>query len=104
MNSAVSAAPSTAAWTLARIAASPRVGPTVRCAITSTGTGKAPARISNARSLASRSLKLPVMTVGPPRMPCPHATDGSTCGLEITRWSKTIATLRLGSPSGAQAA
>src|SRR5215211_7845486 len=104
MNSIVRAAPRTAAWTLAEMAASPRVGPTVRCSTTCTGTGRAPARMSRARSSASRSVKSPVMTVWPPPMPCPQATDGSTWGLEITWRSSTMATRRLGSPAGWQAA
>ena len=40
-----------AAFALASIAASPRVGPTVRCSITSTGTGSAPPLISSGEVL-----------------------------------------------------
>jgi hypothetical protein len=100
----VKAAPMAAASTLARMAASPSVGPTVRCSTISTGTGNAPARINSARSLASPSLKLPVMEVSPPAIPSPHATSGLTWGLETTSRSNTMATLRRGSPAGAQAA
>ena len=100
----VRAVPSTAACTLALIAASPSVGPTVRCSTTSTGTGRAPARISNDRSWASRSVKSPVITVWPPPMPCSQATEGSTWGLEMTWRSSTMATRRVGSPGGWQAA
>ena len=97
-------APIRAAATLARTAASPRVGPMVRCSMTSTGTGRAPARIRRARSLASASLNWPVMTVSPPVMPWPHRTSVPTCGLEMTSRSSTMATRLLGSPSGAHAA
>ncbi len=65
----VRVAPITAAWMLARTAASPSVGPTVRCSTISTGTGSAPARINRARSFASLSVNAPVMTVSPPVMP-----------------------------------
>ena len=104
MYRAVRAAPMAAACQLALMAAWPRVGPTVRWETTSTGTGRAPARISRARSLASSSLKSPVITVWPPLMPCSQATDGSTWGLVMTWPSRTIATRRLGSPAGWQAA
>jgi hypothetical protein len=104
MYSIVRAAPSTAACTLAVMAASPRVGPTVRCSTTSTGTGRAPARMSSARSPASSPVKSPEITVWPPPMPCSQGTEGSTCGLEITWPSSTIATRRVGSPSCWQAA
>ena len=53
----------TAALALASMAASPRVGPTVRWSMTSTGSGSAPPSISSARSLASASVKPPVMLV-----------------------------------------
>src|SRR5215218_10550505 len=100
----VRAVPRTAACALALIAAAPRVGPTVRCSTTSTGTGSAPARMSNERSSASWLVKSPVITVWPPVIPCSHGTDGSTWGLEITWRSSTMATRRLGSPAGWQAA
>jgi hypothetical protein len=104
MNPMVSDTPMSAAWVLAAIASAPRVGPMVRCSTTLTGTGSAPARISSASSRASLSVKSPVITVLPPPMPCPHWIDGSTCGLEITWRSSTIATRRRGSPGCWQAA
>ena len=87
----------TAAWALARMAASPRVGPMVRCSTTSTGTGRAPARMSRARSLASPWVKLPVITVVPPGMPTSQPTPEPTAGLETTRSSRTMAMRRVGS-------
>ena len=100
----VRAAPMRAAWTLARTAASPRVGPTVRCSTISTGTGSAPARMRRASSLASFWLKAPVMTVEPPVMPSLQPISGETWGLEMTFSSRVMATRRAGSPAGAQAA
>ena len=93
-----------AALMLASMAAAPRLGPTVRCSSVSTGTGRAPARISRARSLAWSAVKSPVMTVRPPTMPVSQAMLGSTCGLDRTWLSSTIATRRAGSPGWAQAA
>ena len=104
MNSAVASTPITAAQALASIASAPSVGPTVRCSMTSTGTGNAPPWTSAARSLASASLNCPVICVDPPVMPTWHCTLGSTCGEEITLSSSTIATRRPGSPGGLQAA
>ena len=104
MNSAVRARPIRAASTEASIASEPRVGPTVRCSATSTGTGSAPPRISTDRSLAWSAVKLPVIVVRPPAIPAWQPTDGSTCGEEITSSSSTIATRRFGSPAGLQAA
>ncbi len=49
-------------------------------------------------------MKSPVITVWPPAMPCSQATEGSTWGLEITWPSSTMATRRVGSPAGWQAA
>ena len=72
--------------------------------MTSTGTGSAPPRMRAASSLASSWVKSPVICVDPPGMPTSHATDGSTCGEEMTSSSSTIATRRTGSPGGAQAA
>ncbi len=92
------------ARTLARTAAAPSVGPTVRCSTISTGTGRAPARMRRDRSLASRSENWPVITVLPPVIPVRHATPESTLGLEITSRSRTMATRRRGSPSAAHAA
>ena len=58
-----------AAFQLASIAASPSVGPTVRCSMTSTGTGSAPPLISAARSLASSAVNVPVICVRAARDP-----------------------------------
>ena len=104
MNSAVSRTPITAAWALASMAAAPSVAPTVRCSITSTGTGSAPPRIRTARSLASFAVNDPVIWVEPPAMPTSQGTDGSTCGDEMTWSSSTIATRRVGSLGAAHAA
>ena len=96
--------PITAALALASIAACPRVGPTVRCSMISTGTGRAPPRISSARSLASAGVNWPVIWVDPPVIPTLQATCGSTCGEEMISLSSTMATRLPGSPPGAQAA
>ena len=50
-----------AASTEASMAASPSVGPTVRCSMISTGTGSAPPLIRTERSLADSWVKSPVM-------------------------------------------
>lgn len=92
------------AFTLASIAAASNVGPTVERPTTSTGTGRAPARIRSASSFASSSVKPPVMMVSPPVIPSLQAMSSTTWGLEITRSSKTMATRLFGSPIGAQAA
>jgi hypothetical protein len=62
--------------------------------ITSTGTGRAPARTSKASSPALSSSKFPVMRVAPPVIPTSHCTDGDTLGLDNTAESRTMATLR----------
>jgi hypothetical protein len=99
MNSTVAAIPSSAACHDASIAAFPNVGPTVRCSRTSTGTGSAPARISNARSFASAMPKLPVITVDPPAIPMSQVTVCSTCGDEMTLSSRTYRSCRRPKPS-----
>ena len=90
--------------TEASIASAPRVGPTVRCSTTSTSSGSEPPRTRAARSWASSTVNEPVICVLPPAIPTPHAIEGSTCGEEMTASSSTIATRRVGSPGGAQAA
>ncbi len=104
MNSAVSAMPITAAQALAVIAAAPSVGPTVRCSTISTGTGSEPPLISRARSAASSEVKVPVIWVDAPGRPTSQATSSFTWGETITLESSTMATRRLGSPAGLQAA
>ena len=74
MNSAVRITPITAALALASIAACPSVGPTVRCSMISTGTGRAPPRISSARFRASAAVNRPVIWVDPPAIPTLQAT------------------------------
>ncbi len=104
MKTAVAARPMSTACTLASIAAAPRVGPTVRCSITSTGTGRAPPWTRAARSCASSWVKVPVICVVPPVMPTPQAICAPTDGEEMTSPSRTIAIRRVGSPGAAQAA
>ena len=50
------------------------------------------------------AVKLPVMSVEPPRMPTSQPTPVLTSGEEMTSPSRTIAMRRLGSPVGLQAA
>ena len=100
----MSASPITPARALASIASWPRVGPTVLCCTTSTGTGSAPPETSAASSSASSAVKLPVIEVLPPTIPTPQRTSGDTCGEDSTALSSTIATRRCGVPGAAQAA
>ncbi len=88
MNSPVSAMPMIAASTDASIAASPSVAPTVRCSITSTGTGRAPPLIRIARSSALCWVNCPVIWVADP---APEQSSGWTAGEEITSLSSRIA-------------
>ena len=88
----------------ASMAAAPSVGPTRRSEIAVSSSGSAPPSISAARSLASVEVKLPVMSVEPPRMPTSQPTSSLTSGEEMTSPSRTIAMRRLGSPDGLQAA
>ncbi len=107
MNSAVSATPMMPASALAWIASLPSDGPTTRWSMTSTGTGSEPPSISAARSLASSSVKEPVIVLVPPPIPMLHRLLpplGSTCGAVITSLSRTIATSRFGVLTGWQAA
>ena len=94
----------TAAFALASIAAAPRVGPTVRCSMTSTGTGSAPPRIRAASSLASSVVNVAGDLRAAPRDADVAGTSSSTCGEEITWSSSRIATRRFGSPGGSHAA
>ena len=73
MNSPVKATPMMPASTDASIAASPRVAPTVRCSITSTGTGSAPPLIRIARSSALSCVNWPVIWVA---VPAPAHSSG----------------------------
>ena len=93
-----------AARALASMASAPRVGPTVRCSTTSTGTGRAPPSMRTARSVASCCVNVPVILVSPPGMPMSQETPGSTWGEEMTSSSSTIAIRRIGSPGGEHAA
>ena len=88
----------------ASIAAAPRDGPTRRSEIALSSSGRAPPSMSAARSLASAEVKLPVMSVEPPRMPTLQPTPVLTSGEEMISPSRTIAIRRLGSPDGLQAA
>ncbi|GAA2782658.1 hypothetical protein GCM10020219_062730 [Nonomuraea dietziae] len=45
-----------------------------------------------------------MISVEPPGMPVRHGVPSFTCGEEMILLSSTIATLRLGSPTGSQAA
>ena len=104
MNSPVRITPITAAFALASIAACPSVGPTVLCSMISTGTGRAPPRMSSVRSRASSGVNWPVIWVDPPTIPTSQATYGPTCGEEMISLSSTTATRLAGSPAGVQAA
>ena len=86
------------------IAASPSEGPTRREEMAVSSSGSEPPSISAARSLDSLALKLPVMSVEPPRMPTSQPTLSLTSGEEMISPSRTIAMRRLGSPEGLQAA
>src|SRR6478672_9888323 len=86
------------------IAAAPSEGPTRRSEIAFSSSGSAPPSIRAARSLASVEVKLPVMSVEPPRMPTSQPTDSLTSGEEMILPSRTIAMRRLGSPEGLHAA
>ena len=91
MNSPVSATPISAASTEASTAASPSVAPTVRCSITSTGTGSAPPLMRTARSPAVSWLNRPVIWVADP---APAHRSVCTAGEEMTSRSSTIAMRR----------
>ncbi|GAB3896749.1 hypothetical protein GCM10027612_51750 [Microbispora bryophytorum subsp. camponoti] len=60
--------------------------------------------ISTARFCASCGVNDPVICVVPPEIPTSQAIDSSTCGEEMISLSRTMATRRLWSPGGAQAA
>ena len=74
----------------ASIAASPSVAPTVRCSMTSTGTGSAPPLMRTARSSAWAWVKLPVMLVLLP--PPERHKSGWTAGEEMMSSSSRMAT------------
>src|SRR5918995_1313316 len=88
----------------ASIAAAPNEGPTRRSEIAVSSSGSDPPSISAASSLASADVKLPVMSVDPPRMPTSQPTPVLTSGDVSTSPSRTIAMRRLGSPEGLHAA
>ena len=104
MNRPVSAMPMMPASMEASMAAAPSEGPTRRSEIAVSSSGSEPPSMSAARSLASVEVKLPVMSVEPPRMPTSQPTPVLTSGEEMTSPSRTIAMRRLGSPDGLQAA
>ena len=88
----------------ASIAAAPSEGPTRRSEMAFSSSGSEPPSISAASSLESPAVKLPVMSVEPPRMPTSQPTPVLTSGEEMILPSRTIAMRRLGSPDGLQAA
>ena len=92
------------ASTEAAIAAAPSEGPTRRSEMAFSSRGSEPPSMSAARSLASAVVKLPVMSVAPPRMPTSQPTPVLTSGEEMISPSSTMAMRRLGSPVGLQAA
>jgi hypothetical protein len=90
--------------TLASIETAPSVGLTVRCSMTSTGTGTAQSCTSAARSYASSSENWTGDLSG--HAGDTHAAWDAEVHLrgEMTSSSSTIASLRIGSPGWAQAA
>ena len=88
----------------ASIAAAPSEGPTRRSEMAVSSRGSAPPWMRAARSFASVEVKLPVMSVEPPRMPTLQPTPVLTSGEEMISPSRTIAMRRFGSPDGLQAA
>ena len=92
------------AFTLASMASTPSDGPTVLLCRTVTLSGRAPPLIRPARSAADAWVNEPLISVRPPWMPTLHCTVSTGGGEEMTLPSSTIATRRLGSPDGLQAA
>ncbi len=86
------------------MASLPSVGPTWLREMTFRFSGRAPPLTRVASWSASSRVKLPVIWVDPPWIPTLHCTLLATGGELMTSLSSTMATRRLGSPSGLQAA